>query len=94
MSEKNKFFRVLMVDGLYEYVIIEAYDDNDASETAHHLYTVFGQPSDEWPEEVEAPLAEPWPIFTQAWFEALMAAKETNPMGYSERTLRILRNSK
>lgn len=94
MSENNKFFRVPMMDGLFENIIIEAYNDNDAYETAQHFNPEFGEPSDEFYEEVKEPLAEPWPIFTQAWFEAMIAAKDAAESGYSERTLRILRNSK
>lgn len=75
MAEKLSFYRVPLTGGMFENVIIEDYNDISAHESAMALPAAIGEPEEDGPfyEEVKKPFTEPWPIFTQAYFEALYA---------------------
>ncbi|WP_201212697.1 hypothetical protein [Rhodocyclus purpureus] len=88
------FFRVPMHDSEewecpYPFIIIEADDDYSAYESAlGNLPTFFGDPvaDGETAEdghqgivEIADPLAEPWPLFTQAFFLRELVQRQPAP---------------
>ena len=88
------FFKVPMNDSEewerpYPFIIIEADDDYAAYENVlANLPTFFGEPvaaalaGDEGHEgivEIAAPLAEPWPFFSQAFFLRELIQRQVAP---------------
>lgn len=70
---------------LYQYVIVEAEHSDDAYDRAlGHMPQLFGEADeDEFPVEVAAPLAESWPVFTDAYFTRVFSEREAR---YSKRS--------
>lgn len=70
------FFKIEMEGGYFDYLIIEGETDECAYDIAvGELPSNFGEPTGN-PEEVENPLAECYPIFTNAWIKAVYESRE------------------
>lgn len=65
---------------LYDYVIVEGEDLDEAYDRAQDLPLLFGdatlQPGDTDPVEVANPLSEPWPIYTDSYFNRVYDERE------------------
>lgn len=66
------FYRCKMEGGIYPFIIAEGENCHEALEISESLPGVFGETDEEdFLEEIDAPLAEPWPIFTKACYDMM-----------------------
>ena len=67
------FYRWKMHYGLYEFVVVEGDDIDEAYDHAQNLPQLFGdatlQSDDTDPEPFDSPLGEEGPVFTRAYFD-------------------------